>query len=406
MSIITYLIVLFLISCGYFRNVYTMYIFSNDTLFVLQWIWGIIGFIYYQNRIRNRLNTVQNRKFVYFFIGILFISALYPYFVFNQAWIDTFFSQRFNYSICSYLLFLCIVPNEKEIIKTIKICSLISCCIFVISCFNESLFLTPEALESRLAGREAGYSKDVGLAGFVPGFAFILLHFYLLLAKLKNYKFLKTDYFVFIILLTIVILAQNRQAILICAILTAYCILFQKRRHLKSKIGILLLTAGGVTALAIFLNDIFISLFEETKNQLSDSDYNRWQAIKFYVLGSENNLFTWLFGHCMPSLSGNYIKLIVKYNQEYGAMYQDIGWFGVFYLYGATFIGLSFYFLLRGLVRNKISVFLKLWCASYLIIPTYNSWGLGSMAQTTTFALLMYMVTLINYKQKRKCTSS
>jgi hypothetical protein len=387
MSKKTFIFILFILSFNYLENKATSSFLNKDILLIAQWIWCFLGLAYFRNQRNNSLNTLKNRRYIIWFLLIMFISTLAPYFEYNQPIFGTLISQRANYSICTLIVLLYIHPSENDIFSNMKILALLSVGLFFYSIINPLFFLDTEIIESRLELR----STDIGLSGSLPGFMLLTTYFYYVGYNLiKNRKKNLNELYIFLLLMSVIILIQNRQTIIITLPIFVYSIYKIKSEFNKYLIILILIIV--IIVLGSNLNFLIESLIEETNNQVGDSDYNRWQAIYAFLFEWKYSLFNFFFGHGVNSLNSKYTLQLNQFNHVRGAYYQDIGFLGSFFLYGILFIILNYYFIFQGFFKKQMPLYLKFWCFGLILIPIFQNWGMMNNNSAVLFAFLFYLV--------------
>jgi hypothetical protein len=387
MSKRTFLLVLFLLVFGYLINRITFSVLSKDVLLVAQWIWCFIGLIVFENQQHNRLNTQQNRRYVIWFLLIMFISTFSPFYEYNQSIFRTLISQRTNYSIATLLVLLYIHPSVNDIYSTLKKLALLSVGLFFYSVLDPSFFLDVDSLERRL---NSG-SNDIGISMSLPGFVLITVYFYyaaykLIISKKKSIQ----NLIIFLVLMLVIILVQNRQTILITFPIFVFS--FIKIRNGYNRFVLILLSGVFLIIVGTYVLSLVQSLIEESSNQLQNSDYNRWQALYVFFLEWKHNVFQVFFGHGVGSLNSKYTEEIASAAETRGAYLQDIGFLGSLFFYGIPFVVLNYYFILQGFLKRNMPYYLKFWCFGLIILPVFQNWGMMNNDSAVVFSLLFYLI--------------
>ncbi len=391
----TFLLVLFLITFGYFTNRITSLFISKDFLLVSQWLWCFIGVLVFRNESKNPLNTIRNKKYVLWFFLIMIISTVSPYVEYNQSILNTIISQRANYSIAVLLIFLYIHPSIDDIYITLKRLALLSVVLFVYSIFEPSFFLDAEQLERRaLSG-----SKDIGVSNFLPGFMLLAVCFYFLAHRLiKGGKKTTINLVMFITFMIVIFFVQNRQTLLITLPIFLYT--FYKMKNTYSRIIFILLVFIGLFVFGSYALTIYEGLVEESSNQLNNEDYNRWQALEVFFVDWKFNFFNILFGHGVGSIDSEYTNKLTSVADSKGAYLQDIGFLGSMFFYGILFVILNYYFIIQGFMKKNMPYYIKFWCFGLILIPVFQNWGMMNNDSSVLFGLLFYLIIYYNTYNK------
>lgn len=389
-----YLIVLFIISFGYFSFLFETPIYREINL-ILSWAWGGFGLLVYRSNLNNALNNYANKKYVYWFIGIMLISTLYPYFKFNQAIVSTLISQRFNYSIFFLVIFLRICPAENDIFIALRFCSYLTIVLSIISIFSPEIFLTYDKLDSFQLRQKSGSSDIIAYGGGVP---LSFMYFFVVLNKLYN-NFNRKLFFEVSVLVLFFILLQNRSRLIFL-----FPILFYSFIKIKTKFKVLIwffiLLISYFSYFFIYF--IFDNLYAETLNQLNDESYNRWQSVEFYLIEFKSNLFTVLFGHGYPSVGSDYLILIQEAINDRFAILSDIGLLGSYFFYGIFFVAIIYSFCFNSFKKYQ-PLYLKFNAIFIVFVPTIQGFGHNSLGAAILFSIFFYLILYHQQKYKLRC---
>ena len=312
------------------------------------------------------------------------VSTLYPYFVYNQSIISTLLAQRENYSILGLLLFLYIHPNEKDFFIALRFCSYLCIAIMLVSIFFPSFFLTEKRLDHLLSSQSKG-STDLVTA--TNGARLLVFYFFIQISRLLNNPKTKSIIEAVFLILMLVLL-QNRSTLIIAVPVFLYA--FMK---IKTKRKVLYWILG-IAVLSVFSGYIIktsIGLWEESADQLGDMDYNRWQAISFFLIESKSNLFTFFFGHGISASGSAYLDILLAAQEERFAYISDLGLLGSYFLYGILFVGIVYFFAFKAL-KNKQPHYIKFYALFIILVPTIQNIGLFSSGVAILFSMFFYLV--------------
>lgn len=392
-----YLLILFLISFGFTRNVYTSFLVTNDVLLVLTAIWGVFGWVYYKKESVNCLNTMENRAVVWWLIIIMMLSLFVPYFKYDQSIFEAFFSQRYNYSILMLLLLYRINVSYDDFVYALRICSYLSLLCFVLSIFFPNLFVEKSILIEFMYSRIENSSTDIGYAA--PGFCLMIFYLYIKIAQLIDCA----DFRTFIeasIFMLYVIMYQNRSTILGTLPFFAIVLLFQKgeRKYIFWMLG-----AVTIFALHPFLGEIYDSLTLETQTQLNDDNYPRWQAVYTFLYEAKSSFVEYLLGSGVWSKTGTYSIMMTKAANYRGAQISDIGWLGTFYCYGIIPVTILFVFIKNAIINTNVPYFLKFYALWIIFVPTIHCFLINSLPSNILFVIFFYFTIYFStYTDERK----
>ena len=379
----TYIIILFLLSLGYFDYV-LLTEFVKDILLLLTWLWGALGFLLFYKRKRNPINIYANRKYTYLFLAIMCISVLYPYIVYEQAIIATLLAQRENYSIIFLLVFLYIHPLEQDFYVALRFCSYLTIGIMLLSVVFPEFFITTERLEY-LEHRQSKGSTDIITAD--PGAGLLLFYFLFQISKiLKTPRTKQIIEVVFLFL--IIVLMQNRSRLIFAVPVFLYVFLKFKTQNKGLYwivLGLLISSFSGL------IYKIASNLWTESLNQLVDQDYNRWQAVSFFLIESKVSIFTLLFGHGISASGSDYLKIMENAQQKRFAYISDIGLLGSYFLYGLSFIALTVSFVFKALKKYQ-PFYIKSFAWFIILVPTIQGFGVLDSGATILYSMFFYLV--------------
>lgn len=387
----TYLIVLFLISFGYFSFLYKDPIIIDITT-VLSWLWGGVGLVVYRSSFRNILNTYAHKKYVYWFIGIMFISTLYPYVEFNQPILNTIIAQRANYSIFFLIIFLKICPSESDFFIALRFCTFLTIILSIISIFFSEFFLTQEKFESLQLRQKSGSTDLITFGG---GVTLFYMYFLITLNKLYNNVNRKLLLGV-LILFIMLVLFQNRSRLIISIPFLFYVFTSIKSKY-KGLYWFFVLLITLISSFYVF--SIFQNIYDETLEQLNNPNYNRWQAIDFYLIEFRSNLFTVLFGHGSPATGGIYLNLVQNAVRDRLAILADIGILGSYFYYGIFFVAIICTFCAKTFKKYQ-PLYLKFYAIYIICVPIIQGFGNNSSSAAILFSMFFYLI--LYYRQSHK----
>lgn len=378
----TYLIVSGFLSFGYFN-----YFISVDILFFFLLLWIIWGFYYFPGY--SNLYSNKNRGIVFLFFILFFMSSLTPIFRYDQNIISTIITMRGNLVILLLLTLFKIKPSEDDFYYAFKILAITAIGFSVLAYLFPHFFVSEETIRS-LHIRQTRGSTDFVVAW--PGSATVVFYFYMTLGRLIEHP-KKNDFLWCSICMAYIFIMQNRSTLIGTAPFYIYGILKADIRYKKSIIALIALIAGG------FIYNIISSLIEESTNQLNDVNYNRWQAVSFYLFEQKNNLYTILFGQGVPSANSEFLEYIMSTSRKRLAIVSDIGLLGSYFFYGISTIGIIYYFVFKGIFKKNVPLYVKFYCLWILFVPTIHLFAQG-MAFGGTIKLLLVIYLIIFYTDK------
>ena len=370
---------------------------SRDIIFLLSMILAMIGLYLPQNylNISTKYLKRYNWLWICIFLGI-FISMCNAYLFWGQDILTTFLAQRFTYTFILIPVLIRIQPSSSDIIRVLKILSYVTLIIWIISIIKPNLIATIS--EDAIDRKNSNESTDIGY--YVLGINIVVCYtYYLIQEYIERFNYKK--FFAASFWIIFIILYQNRSMMIGVIIVFIYSL-----TKLKSKYKPFIICCICIF-ICLFLNytwNIWISLFEESQNQLTDSDYNRWKALDYYLNDYSPNLWCYLFGNGMPSGGNSDLGNLYWQNMSKGIFISDIGMIGMWINFGIISLLSIYYTLIKILTKKIFPRWLKFISFHILIIPTIFTFGNG--AGIFLFSLIIYSYIyyfeLPHIKQKHK----
>ena len=363
----------------------------NIAMTAMSLLWCVIGLIAYSKTPQNSLNSLKNKQWAYWILFLVFLSCFTPAFVYNQSFMGTLIALR-TVPIVLYLnVFLLMQPEEEDLYKAFKILGLIAFGTIIFAQFYPHLYIDPEKIERRLAYMDRDGNTDIFSTN--PGFQSIIFLFFFSANKLLSRVFKKIDVLFFLTSLSFIFIAQNRSTLIIVLPLFLY-VIYKVKFRFKSTFVFLMAIVGGS-----FVVNIIGGLLEESVSQLENSEYDRWQAISFYIIDWKYNAWTFLFGNGSPCAGSPYLTLInnAKANK---CVPSDIGILGTFFHYGFILICILYAFILKGLKKLN-PVYLRFYALWLLGVPTIHHFALANTHTQLKYAIYMYLVLFYIFLHKK-----
>ena len=335
-----YLIISGLISFRFFSNRLFPF-FTDDILLVLMLLWTVYGFFYYKTP--SSLYTRKNQGIALFFLFLFFLSSLSPVFIYNQSFIGTFIAMRGNFVVLFLFTLFKIGPSEEDIFKCFRFLAIIAIFMGIMALIFPSLFVNADKL-SNLSFRQQHGSTDIGVIW--PGSSTVVFFFYMQIQRMIQRETIE-DFIFCTILMAYIFLMQNRSTMLLSVPAYFYALNRSKIRYKKIIIIVLFVLIGSFSLMVIS------ELIRETTEQINDANYNRWQAVDFFIIEHTGNLYTFLFGNGIPCSGSAYLSYLQCAQNTRNAIASDIGMLGSFYFYGIVTIIFIYYFILKGLNKGN-----------------------------------------------------
>lgn len=361
MSKKAYLIVSGLLAFKFLQNGLFPFI-TADLIVLLITMWSILGLFYYPT------GVMFNRKTLGF-VGIVLIclvlSVVTPAYKYNQDVLSTFIAMRHNIVLLLFVAILKISPTAKEVEDAIKTLAMVALVMSFFVLIAPQLFVDEDTL-GRLYTRQKLGSTDIVVLW--PGNACAVIYFFILLQKTAESRSIENLMWCTVFMAYIFIM-QNRSTLLIAVPLYFYCVMKKRTAAKYILVGIVLLAASP------FIVNVANSLIGESSSQLSDSKYNRWQAISYFLYESDYSVYTFLFGHGNGCAGSDYLKVLFNAQNSRNAILSDIGMIGTFYLYGFVLVATVYYYVVTALSNKKVPSYLKYYCLWIIAVPTIHSLG-------------------------------
>lgn len=393
---------------GYFNIALTnAFMPDRDVTFCINLALGLFAFGRFRYRGEDSLYVGRNTIYIWLLIVVMVISAFVPWIDYGQDLINTLISQRFNYYILFALVLYAIQPDEKELLYIFKICARLSVVMFVLGIFFPNWFVDVTKVKEMLVSRAESGSTDIGIG--CPGFGLLVMYFFFCCGKLLQNPRTK-DILELMVLLGVIIAVQNRSTLLGALPVFGWC-MFRMRSRNKLLVYICI---GTLLIIAIpYIQIIYNSLVEETQLQLDDDNYNRWQALSFYLVEMKTKLYHYLIGNGVWSISGEYTRLMVAAQTFRGCYISDIGILGTFFYYGIIPLFIIYRYCYVALKDKKVPTAMK-WYAIWIIcVPTIHPYLMLTADGNAIIAFFFYFVTYysqrneyINHNSKLQYKSS
>ncbi len=393
---------------GYFNIALTnAFMPDRDVTFCINLALGLFAFGRFRYRGEDSLYVGRNTIYIWLLMVVMVISAFVPWIDYGQDLINTLISQRFNYYILFALVLYAIRPDEKELLYIFKICARLSVVMFVLGIFFPNWFVDVTKVKEMLVSRAESGSTDIGIG--CPGFGLLVMYFFFCCGKLLQSPRTK-DILELMVLLGVIIAVQNRSTLLGALPVFGWCMFRMRSRNkllVYICIGILLIIAIP------YIQIIYNSLVEETQLQLDDDNYNRWQALSFYLVEMKTKLYHYLIGNGVWSISGEYTRLMVAAQTFRGCYISDIGILGTFFYYGIIPLFIIYRYCYVALKDKKVPTAMK-WYAIWIIcVPTIHPYLMLTADGNAIIAFFFYFVTYysqrneyINHNSKLQYKSS
>lgn len=394
-----YLLILFILSFSFLSNTYLSFILTNDVLFVITLLFIIGGWFYYTPIKSNYFS--EKKKYFYWVFFLITLSTLVPFYFYNQSVFWGIVAQRTQYLFVFFgLLLLRIRPSNDDFIYVFKNTAYLSLICFVISILAPNFFLDEAVLKEEITTRRIEESTDIGF--ITPGVQLAALYLFYCIQRFFN-RPTKMEFFEACLFMGYIILYQNRSTIIGTFPIFCVGILFMRSKYKSFFIGVLIILL--LVSFPLFFK-LYNSLINETQSELADENYNRYQAISFYLFELKNDYIKIIFGNGLWINKGSYTEKMISAQSKRGTFVSDLGILGSYYYYGIGVIIILLIFLYNAIIKIQVPLYLKFFSLWILFVPTIHSYLLVSLNASILHSSYFYLVMLNSFYDKPKRISN
>ena len=347
-------------------------------------------FMYYSPAKMCLLKSYLMKPFWWIMAGII-LSAIPAYLYFGQSYTQSFITYRSQLLWLVIPLLLIVSPTEKDVVDAAKWTTVLMAGVYYLRLFMPTMFVIDlEQLGDRKL--EDMYLEGISIAT-IPIFYYLTL-----LCNRFRWNYL----IIIIFCYAYIFIMQNRSTLLPVTLLILVSLLRIRSQYRFVKVCTYLVLVAFVT---IQMADYWIKLYEETRAQLSDQDYNRVIAFHYFLFEANHNWVTYILGN--GYLSSN-VTTLVQDQMQRGIYNSDMGFIGFWNQYGIIPIIVFTWLMLIPLIRRtRYSWYLKLWALQMLMCSLTISY-FASNVHMIYFALYYYMFILyyVRYDRNRTCQLS
>ena len=379
-----YIFILYILAFGYLSNSVTSAVLNLDVSFVLTMLWGYVGWIKIKCNSHAQPSIPGINTIMIVIAVCLVISPLVPYFYYNQSYLGTIISQRFNYAIFLLPVIARIRPTEEELFKPMRVCSYITIAFFVLSIFMPDFFIDQESVEKMMNAKEKRESTDIGTN--VAGIPLATFYFFYKLTIFFG-KYTKKDVWECLALLSFFIAYQNRSTLIGLAPLLAY-VFYRIIKAKKGKAALLIFCALLIAGPVLLI--LWQSLAQETEEQIGNENYPRILAIQYYVIEAKDSVIKIIFGNGVWTGNSLYTKLVESWPKN--IFVSDIGLLGTYFYYGILPLIILYRYVFYTLFKDKMPVYLRYYSLWIMLVPTIHTFLIISVPSNLIFVLYFYLV--------------
>ena len=229
----------------------------------------------------------------------------------------------------------------------------------------------------------------------LEGCQFLPLAFIYSLNELRTRKVTFWRVTVSVLLFGLLFLLQNRTIIFASVLLAIMAAIANKsaRKRLTTEVVIGFILFAGV----VFVYRYISVLVEETVTQLTNPEYNRIKALKYFLSG-ENGTMSYIWGNGF--ISGNVHNIMEMLRKE-GIYHSDLGLIGFWHQFGILTVAVILTLCIRGLSRMRC--FIVRANALYILVGTMTISYFLQFGFSLWLCLFMYwFATDAEYKTAKK----
>ncbi|HYX05718.1 MAG TPA: hypothetical protein VE912_03210 [Bacteroidales bacterium] len=342
-------------------------------------------------------NTPRMRQYfrneIILFLLSTFFSMFIAYAYHHQGFGTTFIVQRFMYYYFFYFLLHNLRIKAIDLERIVVIIGIIYAVLYVLQ-FAAYPF---QLIDSRI-----NPSRGT-IRIFFPGNSYMFIAYFILLQQ--YFTFNRLRYLLIILLFFAVggILQGTRQSLATMVLLTGANILFSNR--VKSKFGIIFISLIGVGALFLMFQDIFLQMFNVTRQQSQDASTNiRVMAAIFFLTDFMPAKIAYIFGNGQDSLNAAFGAQVNYYKTFYGFYQSDIGIIGNYSKFGILFVVAQLSIMIRvifGKLHRNLA-YLKYFMVSVALTMFVGGGYFGAAIDIPAIVIVVYLIDYYkNYPDPR-----
>lgn len=330
------------------------------------------------------------KPFWWFYVGVAlsFIPALLNY---GQSFGQSFFTNRRMFELVAFPILIALRPSEKELRTALYAFSVLYLIL--------SLFVTFIAPDWVFFDEKHPFIDEGDFVHVLPGIRHVSLAFIFALQRVirdNNGHNMRVALYIF----GIMFLVQNRTSLFAALIIVMYVILSMKMNAQK----LILLVVIGLTLLlmGVYTSGQWGAMYQMTVDQITNPEYNRIKAL-LYMFSTRDPL-RYLLGEGFISANVNPIILVL---QENGIYHSDVGFVGLWHMYGViptiTVLVMTF----KGLL-NRNKSFLVRASAIYILVGslTLSFFAFGETLLWLSIYLYMFYSDGEPYFNDRSVTAT
>ena len=370
-SLYTYLLLITLSNFFNLRFLPTIR-YGSDTSFLLTMGIIAIGFLYYRpdNTLLSEPIVKKYKKYLKYVWITIGTSIFSCYLFWDQSITQSILRYRKFFAYVLFFALIWIKPSTEEVICGFKYFTYtflaIACCIWIFHLPVTHILYK--------------HTNEISSINAIPGTTFIAFYFYHLLMKVRD-AFNMKNFILASVLLIYFVINQNRSLLFPCLFFYAYTVY-----KTNLSIPVKSIIAIGIGLVGFHNFDLIQTLIDETRNQVNDNSYVRWEAIRYFLTELPPNLLCVTFGNGIISSLSNPSLWALLYSNMWN--FNDVGWFGYYAFFGVAGIAAIFNIILHIILDKNSSSDIKMMLI-HMCVPTI--WALWMHDSICLFCLIIYI---------------
>lgn len=348
---------------------------SADNWLVIQLLYLMVGFIYY-GKLENYSWFSKNLKYWWIWVLGIFLSMVPAYLNYGQTLSQSLITYRRCLLLVQIPVLFKIAPTKEEIVKAVMIYFGFVWVIYFMQQANPLIInIDEESLERILR---------TGEKPMVIGWLFVIIALFYYLDRIKDQFKIKLLLVVFMFFI-FALLEQNRSILFSITAIIGWTMLKVKNNKFLVILTFVILALG----VAYYTADTWLSLFEETAEQIDNKEYNRNKAIQYFLFKASPDIWCYIFGNGFLSAHATSHMIDMM---ELGVYNSDVGFVGYWNQYGVLPIIVFLLLLVPAVIGKKNSHFIRCWAIQILICSvTISYWEPSSLLYIGLFYYLYYV---------------
>ena len=284
--------------------------------------------------IRDSLHWLTPFWWYLFGIILSYIPALLYY---DQSFLQSFFTNRRIFEFTAFPILIALRPTERELRTALYA--------FSVLYLFFTLFVTFVAPDWVFQSPDAAFIEEGDYVHNLSGIRHVALAFFFAYHRMTR-DATRGNIAWTLFLFAILFLVQNRTTLIAVFMMVGYTIYLMKMS--ARKLIIIVVIVITLVLMAIYTSGQWGQLYQMTVSQILNPEYNRNKAL-VYMFGAREPL-RYLLGDGFISAN---VNPIIPTLQESGIYHSDVGFVGLWHMYGIIPVIVVLVMTINGLVRKK-----------------------------------------------------